>query len=301
MKVGTTDGPFDWLRERFGPVASSDERAVEVLLVHQTVVDPPLLERYPRLRGVIRLGVGYDKVDLEACQSRGIRVANIPDYCTEEVAQSALAFALDWARGHAELEGALRADPPKWQGLSLQRVKGVSELTFGAVGVGRIGGLALDLARRLGFQAVGFDLEPSRCVGTASLEELLAVADVVSVHVPLDAETRGIMDTAFFDQMQPGAFLVNTARGGLLGDSEALITALESGRLSGAALDVLPEEPHVESSAVFQHWQRFPGRLRITPHNAFHSQASARRLLQFAAAEIEHLRAHGHFKHDLWN
>lgn len=300
MKLGTTDGPVQWLRERFGVLAESPA-ATEVLLVHQTVVDATFLNDYPALRGIIRLGVGYDKVDLSACQTRNIDVANIPDYCTEEVALSAVAFALDWARGHAELEAALQLNPQPWQALSLARVKGVSQLTFGAIGVGRIGGRVLALAEGLGFRVVGYDTDPARCTGVDSLEALLAAADIVSLHVPLMEGTRGMLDARFFQRMRSGSLLINTARGGLLGDSHALIAALETGRLSGAALDVLPEEPNVQHSRVFRHWQMnaSAGRLRITPHNAFHSQASAQRLLEFAGAEVEHLRAHGRFKNSL--
>jgi len=300
MKVGTTDGPAKWLAKRFESVADS-AAATEVLLVHQTTVDAAFLEAYPSLRGIVRLGVGYDKVDLAACRARNIDVANIPDYCTEEVALSAVAFALDWARGHAELEGALHAYPEPWQALSLDRVKGVSQLTFGAIGVGRIGGRALNLAAGLGFQVTGYDTDPARCVGVDSLDALLAGADIVSLHVPLATDTRGMLRADFFQRMRPGAMLINTARGGLLGDSHALIAALETGQLAGAALDVLPEEPHVERSPVFRHWHlgRAAGRLRITPHNAFHSQASAQRLLQFAGAEVDHLAAHGRFKNSL--
>lgn len=299
MKVGTTDGPVKWLAERFGAVAVSPE-TTQVLLVHQTVVDVDFLQSYPALRGIIRLGVGYDKVDLSACQAHNIDVANIPDYCTEEVALSAVAFALDWARGHAELEGALQVNPEPWQALSLARVKGISQLTFGVIGVGRIGGRALDLAAGLGFQVAGYDTDPARCVGVDSLDALLAGADVVSLHVPLADGTRGMLDKDFFQRMRPGSLIINTARGGLLGDSHALIAALERGWLSGAALDVLPEEPQVQDSPVFRHWHlRNAGRLRITPHNAFHSQASSLRLLEFAGAEVEHLVAHGRFKNSL--
>lgn len=300
MKVGTTDGPVEWLCEHFGEDAVGLlDPQTEVLWVHQTVVDAAFLSAFPNLKGVIRLGVGYDKVDLAACAVRGIQVANVPDYCTDEVAQSAVAFALDWARGHRELEAALLADPLRWQKHSLERVRGISEMTFGAVGVGRIGQRALDLARAMGFQVKGFDVLPDRCLGADSLEALLGSADVVSVHVPLDPETKGMLNGPFFRKMKPGSMLINTARGGLLGDSRALVEALKEGRLSGAALDVLPEEPLVEASPVFQFWQSgaSAGKLRITPHNAFHSSASARQLLLSAAEEVERLRTQGTFKH----
>ena len=300
MKVGTTDGPQGWLQQRFGSnTLNHPGPDVEVLWVHQTVVDESFLARFPALRGIIRLGVGYDKIDLAACAKRGVQVANVPDYCTDEVAQSTLAFALDWARGHNELEAALHADPARWQHHSLHRIRGLQELTFGAIGVGRIGSRALDLARAVGFKTVGFDLIESRCHGASSLAELLDVADIVSLHVPLTPLTSGLVDALFIDGMKSGSFLINTARGGLLGDALALIEAIETNRLHGAAVDVLPEEPWVEDSALFQYVQsgKALGKLRITPHNAFHSSASANRLLESAAQEVERLRTAGTFKH----
>ena len=300
MKVGTTDGPQGWLQQRFGSnTLNNPNPEIEVLWVHQTVVDEPLLVQFPALKGIIRLGVGYDKINLAACTKRGIQVANVPDYCTDEVAESTLAFALDWVRGHRELEAALQTDPARWQRHSLPRIRGLQELTFGAIGVGRIGSRALDLARAVGFKTVGFDLIESRCHGASSLAELLNVADIISLHVPLTPLTSGLVDAKFLGGMKSGSFLINTARGGLLGDAHALIEAIETNRLHGAAVDVLPEEPRVEDSALFQYLQsgKAIGKLRITPHNAFHSSASANRLLESAAQEVERLRTVGTFKH----
>ena len=300
--IATTDGPATWLREQFPAHfcpwrAEGELPGVELLLVHQTVVDAAFLHRLPDLKGIIRLGVGYDKVDLKACRAVGVSVTNLPAYCTEEVALSALAFILDWSRGHGELEANLKGDPGRWQRHSLARIRGAKDVCVVVVGAGRIGSRVMRLAGGLGFRVLAYDPHVRVQEGQVDdLEMLLQTADVVTLHVPLDGQTAGLIDAAFLGAMKPDALLVNTARGGLLGDADALLHAIEHRGLS-ACFDVLPEEPEVERSPLFQHWQRgtFAGRLRITPHNAFHSQQSAHQLLLDARKELVHFQDFGTF------
>mgnify|MGYP000414901190 CR=1 FL=1 len=300
--IATTDGPAEWLEREFPEHccqwhSTGVLRGIELLLVHQTQVDLPLLHRLPDLKGVIRLGVGYDKVDLNACLQRGVSVTNLPGYCTEEVALSTLAFVMDWVRGHGELEANLKVDPARWQNHLLARVRGLKDVRVGVIGAGRIGSKVMQLAATLGFQICAYDPHVSVPEGRVDrLETLLQTADVVSLHVPLQAETAGLIDAAFISQMKDDALLINTARGGLLGDVNALLDGIRHRGMS-ACFDVLPEEPDIAQSPLFQHWLQgtYAGRLRITPHNAFHSAQSAEQLLADARQELVHFLQNGTF------
>ncbi len=265
--------------------------SIAVAIVHQTIVNGAFLDRYPRLKAVVRLGVGYDKVDLADCRSRGVQVANVPDYCTAEVADTAMAMILDFVRGVRELEAVLHAEPARWQQCSLPRIRRTATLTLGVIGAGRIGSAVLRRAVAFGFRRIFVDPAVDACEGAErvpDLPTLLARSDIVSLHVPLDETTRGMIDAEFIARMRPGALLVNTARGGLVGDEQALFDALATGRLAGVALDVLPIEPP-GSEPLIAAWQRqdprILGRLLINPHNSYFSCEAADEVRRLAAEE----------------
>jgi len=268
-----------------------DPAQLKVLVVHQTPVNASLLSAYPALQGVIRLGVGYDKVDLTACRERGIQATHLPDYCTCEVADTTLALILNLVRGGRELEAALRRHPDAWQTLSLPHIRRSTKLTLGVIGAGRIGAAVLARARPFGFRRVFYDPFVSSCEDAEALPELetlLEQADLVSLHLPLSESTRGLANAAFLARMKPGACLINTARGGLMADEPAWLQALLSGRIGALALDVLPVEPpgsEVLFQAWLQHKEALAGRLLIQPHQAFYSQESAQAARQEAAQE----------------
>jgi D-3-phosphoglycerate dehydrogenase len=308
MRVLYTD-PNDELaleRELLGAelaTAKSDPGAIEVLVVHQTIVDASLLERYPRLKGIVRLGVGYDKVDLDACRAQGISVAHVPDYCTNEVADTAMALILTLVRGTRELEAALREHPEIWQDLSLARIRRASSLVLGVVGAGRIGSAVLERARPCGFELIFQDPAVAACSGAQRVDTLVALlerADIVSLHLPLNASTQGLVNAEFLARMKPGSLLVNTARGGLLANEQALLDALTQGRLAGAALDVLPVEPPTDQP-LFTAWREnhpgLAGRLILNPHNAFYSRQAAESVRRLAAGEAARLLAGLSFRH----
>jgi phosphoglycerate dehydrogenase-like enzyme len=308
MRVLYTD-PNDELaleRELLGvelATAQSDPGAIEVLVVHQTIVDASLLEQYPRLKGIVRLGVGYDKVDLNACRAQGISVAHIPDYCTNEVADTAMALILTLVRGTRELEAALREHPEIWQDLSLARIRRASSLVLGVVGAGRIGSAVLERARPFGFELIFQDPAVAVCSGAQRVDtliELLERADIVSLHLPLNGSTRGLVNAEFLARMRPGSLLVNTARGGLLASDQALLDALTQGHLAGAALDVLPVEPPTDQP-LFKAWREnhpgLAGRLILNPHNAFYSRQATESVRRLAAGEAARLLQGHSFSH----
>ncbi len=242
---------------------------------------------YPRVRAVLRSGVGFDSLDLAAWGKRGVPVFNVPDYGTSEVADHAIALMLALARGTATFHDAIRSNPAGgWTHRTAPAVRRLRDAVFGIVGLGRIGLATALRARAFGMPIAFYDpylpagmeiaVAAQRC---ASLEELMRIADVVSAHAPGGEETRGMLGEAAFAQAKPGMILINTARGSLV-DLDALYEALKSGRILAAGLDVLPKEPADAQHPLIAAWlNREPwleGRLTLSPHAAWYSPASMR-------------------------
>lgn len=253
------------------------------LMTLRMAVPAEALARFPRLRVVVRMGVGYDRVDRAACAARGVRVCNVPDYGTEEVADTAMALALALRRGLPLYHDAMRgADPCAWGVLPGPVVRRLSAQGFGVVGLGRIGTAAALRAKALGFRVRFFDpFLPNgadRALGIAraeTLDELMATSDVLSIHCPLTRGTRGLVNAEALARLPGGAVVVNTARGPIL-DLDALEAGLRAGRIAAAGLDVLPVEPPTQPEPALlrayragEPWLR--GRLVVLPHVAFHS------------------------------
>jgi (S)-sulfolactate dehydrogenase len=224
-----------------------------IIVRNRTRVDRELLAQFPDLRAVGRLGVGLDNIDVEACRERGIAVMPATGGNTVSVAEYVIAAALILRRraydGTAEvLAGAW----PRQRMMGLE----VSGATLGLIGFGAIARATADRARALGMEVAAYDpflkAEDAAWAGAArheTVEGLLGASDVVSLHVPLTAETRGLIDARRIGLMKPGAVVVNTARGGIV-DEAALAAALKDGRLGGAALDVFETEPLKAGSAL---------------------------------------------------
>jgi D-3-phosphoglycerate dehydrogenase len=226
------------------------------------------LTRLPRLEAVATNATGFDHLDVEALAEAGVWCSNIAGYCTEEVAEHAIAMTLDLLRGVTTLDREVRAG--SWD-VFPRPPRRVAGACLGVVGFGRIGRAVAWRAKALRMEVVACDAlvddEQIQAEGVepVALDELLARADVVTLHAPLDGTTRGIVDAAAIERMRPGAFLVNCARGDLV-DHVALESALRSGRLGGAALDVLPSEPPGPDEPAFA----FP-RTIVNPHAAWYS------------------------------
>jgi glyoxylate reductase len=219
-------------------------------------VDAELLEAAGSgLRIVANFAVGYDNIDLEACRARGVTVTNTPDVLTNATAELAVALMLAAARRLGETERILRRG--EWTGWEPEQFLGreLAGGTIGIVGLGRIGSRVAELLQgfepRLLYSSrrARPELESNLGLEQRPLDDLLAEADIVSLHLPLTSETRHVIDAAALERFKPGAILVNTSRGGLV-DTDALIAALRSGRLGGAALDVFENEPDVPRELV---------------------------------------------------
>jgi D-3-phosphoglycerate dehydrogenase len=210
-------------------------------------INAKVIESLRQARAIVRYGIGVDNIDLEAARARSIPVCNVPDYCIDEVADQTLAFILATSRQVVRHHKHLRAG--QW-GLSmpLTNMTALRGRTIGVVGFGRIG---REVVRRLlAFKAVVLVFDPlvaateiaQAGASAATFEELLRASDVLTLHCPSTPQTRRMMNAAAFARMKPGAVLINVSRGDLV-DSEALLSALQTGALSAAALDVFDPEP----------------------------------------------------------
>lgn len=269
--------------ESLADLSDADCAAADGLMILRYKVTAADLARFPKLRAICRMGVGYDNLDRVAAAQRQIMILNVPDYGTTEVADHAIALTLALRRGLLLHLHAQRSEPPApWRYILDPLVRRSGVQTFGIVGLGRIGTAVALRAKALNFRVVFYDpnlpngVELGVGVGRAkTLEELLRMSDVLSVHAPLTPETRGMLGRKELALLPKGAVLVNTARGPIV-DVDAAGELLKAGHLAGVGLDVLPVEPPVEPvpEIVRAYRAREPwteGRLIITPHSAFHT------------------------------
>ncbi len=226
------------------------------------------------VRVIARAGTGLDAIDLEAARARGLFVYHTPDYCTSEVATHAVAQILALQRRLVDADRIARTDFGNWRALT--PIPPLDALTAGVVGGGRIGRAVM--ARLLPFVAhiltydPFLDSAPDGVERVDSLDELLRRSDIVTLHMPLTPETRGMIGARELGLLPDGAIVVNVSRGGLIDEAE-LRVALEGGRLAGAALDVFAPEPPPPDSPILG-----APRLLMSPHLAWYSSASERRV-----------------------
>ncbi|MBY5570533.1 C-terminal binding protein [Rhizobium leguminosarum] len=297
--------------------ASTDEASfapdrltrLDALIVWGAPLGPKSISHLTRCRGVVRYGVGYEKIDLAALRSAGIPFANNPDYGTEEVADHALAMILSLHRRLWEHDARARSYTSGWQVHSLKPLSRSNRATVGVVGVGRIGTAVINRLRPFGFRILGYDPgQPpghEKAIGyerTERLEELLVQSDIVTLHCPANAETRGLLNSDGLARLKPGAIVVNTARGELIEDLDALEAALRSGHLAAAAIDTLVKEPpgdHPLLTAWRNREDWLAGRLVITPHNAFYSDHAAVEMRRNAAKTVRILLDEGRLRNQV--
>jgi D-3-phosphoglycerate dehydrogenase len=263
-----------WRLEQCRTAADVVDRAGDaaVLVNQYAPITAEVLDALPGVRLVVRYGVGVDNVDVSAAAERGVWVANVPDYGTQEVADHAVALALTLLRGIPALSASVRGG--QWEYRVARPLRRLSELRFGLIGCGAIGSVAGQRAAAFGMDVVGVDVDetrprPGSGIRPVSLDELVATSDVISLHLGLTAATEHLVDDALLRRVKPGVVLVNTARGGLV-DSAALLAALDDGRVRAAGLDVLETEPPDEVG------RRLAGheRVVVTPHAAWYSEES---------------------------
>ena len=264
-------------------------RDAHIALTNKTVLGADAIDALPALRFIAVLATGYNVVDVAAARRRGIPVSNVPEYGSAAVAQHTLALLLelchrvgDHARAVAAGAWSRSPDFSFWLAPPIE----LSGLTIGIVGFGRIGRRVAALAHACGMRVIAHATLPRdapRYEGFAwrSILQLFAEADVVSLHCPLTADNVRFVDASLLARMKPTALLLNTARGGLV-DEAALAAALASGRLAGAAVDVLSSEPPHGDTALIG-----TRNCIITPHMAWASLAARRKLMAATVRNVE--------------
>ncbi len=268
-------------------VARAAAEADALIVVHTIPLGAPTLAALSRCRGIVRAGVGYDNIDLQAAGRHGIVVCNVPDYGTEEVADHALMLLLALARRLVPSERAIRAGA--WDVTTVFGAPRLRGRTLALLGCGRIGTAMALRGKALGMRVVFYDpYKPDgldKALGIERvhrLDELWPRAEFLSLHCPLTRQTRHVVNAATLAQMPAGAYVINTVRGPCV-DGPALCDALDSGRLAYAALDVVEREP-LDDERLRHH-----PRVLMTPHTAFYSVESFREMRRKGAEEARRL------------
>jgi D-3-phosphoglycerate dehydrogenase len=256
----------------------------DAVIVCYAQISAEVIRGLAKCKVIGRTGLGVDNIDVTAATERGIVVSYVPDYCRAEVSDHAMALLLALAR-KVPLSNAL-VQSGRWELPLIVPLRRLAGQVLGLIGFGNIPRAVAPKAKAFGLTVIAHDPYVSKDTLAAagvegvSFDELLARSDFISVHAPLMPQTRGLINAAAFRKMKTGAFIVNTARGPLI-DEPALIAALDSGHLGGAALDVVAAEPLAKDSALL-------GRdnVILTPHTAFYSVEALNELQTKCATDV---------------
>lgn len=318
IKERFSDSDIFFTKEKLHEFEASKANDFEIISVFvNSEVTKDVISRFPSLKFIATRSTGYDHINLDECKKRGIRVAFVPGYGNNTVAEFAFGLLLNLTR---KIYGAI--DRIKESGeFSYEGFRGIDlkGKTMGIIGTGRIGKEAIHIAKGFGMNVVAFDSyhddNAAKELGFSyvTLDELLASSDCISIHAPYNETTHHLINGGNVMKIKKGAYIVNTARGGII-ETEALITALEEGILAGAGLDVLEEEGEIKDEMKFLKEEergvassltkgksneqmktiienhvlmRMPNVL-ITPHNAFNTQEALERILSTTNDNIEH-------------
>jgi D-3-phosphoglycerate dehydrogenase / 2-oxoglutarate reductase len=259
-------------------------RDADAILVTYAKLPGELLRQFRRCKAIGRFGLGVDNIDIAAAAELGITVTYVPDYCMQEVSDHTMALLLALARKVPQSNALVQAG--RWDMPAVAPIHRLAGRVLGLVGFGNIPRALAPKAKAFGLRVVAHDPYVSQHALAAagvegmSFDRLLEISDFVSIHAPLLPATRGLFNAEVFRKMKQGACLINTARGPLV-DEDALLAALDSGRLVGAALDVVAVEPLPKQS-------RLIGRdnVVLTPHTGFYSVEALNELQTKCAADV---------------
>lgn len=266
-------------------------------------IDSKTLESLPNLKSIVTMSTGFDHIDIEECKRRNIAVSNIPKYGETTVAEHTFALILAISRRLKESFDRVEKGTYSPEGLTGFDLKGK---TLGVVGVGNIGAHVVKIAKGFDMQVLGYKRNPDQNLASqlgfsfVALDTLLSTSDIITLHIPYAGDTHHLLNQERFAKMRQGAIVINTSRGAVL-DTKALLQALESGKVGGAGLDVLEEEPILreekellskefdrekllsvlESHMLFRH-----PKVVITPHNAFNSHEALTKILDTTCENI---------------
>jgi len=259
-------------------------READAVLTQWAPITSEAIAAMERCKVIVRYGIGVDNVDLEAAGRKGIPVVNVPDYALEEVADHAMALLLALSRKLPQV-GALIRDG-HWQTNPCRPMRSLRGQRLGLAGFGNIARHVASRAQAFGMQVAAYDpfvkAEAFESLGVQAVDfdDLLEASDSISVHLPLNADTRHLFNDRAFSRMKPGATLINTSRGGVV-HTEDLEAALAAGRLGGAGLDVLEDEPINADSPLIAMPQ-----VLLTSHCAWYTEDALDRLKSYAAMEV---------------
>jgi D-3-phosphoglycerate dehydrogenase len=256
----------------------------DVLIVQWAPVTQSVIQSLPKLKAIVRYGIGIDNIALDAARDQGVKVSNVPDYCIDEVADHSFALALSLARQLSAIDRQVRQNV--WKIVPPRPMSASREMTFVTIGYGRIARAVLERARACKFHLAIYDPYlpanmnvPEDIRRLDDIDKTLKTADILSLHLPLTQDTHHLMNSAAFSKMKANSILINTARGSLV-DTVALANALQSGQIAGAALDVFEREPLEED-----HPLRSSATALLTSHVAWYSEMSVPELQRLAAEE----------------
>jgi D-lactate dehydrogenase len=281
----------------------ADAEAVSTFIYSR--LNRSVLEQLPHLKLIATRSTGFDHIDLDYCEQHDVAVCNVPTYGDNTVAEHVFALLLTLSHRMDQAIDRTRKGDFSSRGLQGFDLQGK---TFGVVGTGNIGRHAIRIARGFGMEVVAYDVKPdaeaAEQIGFTyvDMDELLRRADVISLHVPSTPETRHLLSHEEFEQMKECAVIINTSRGNVI-DSQALVRGLAEGKVCGAGLDVLPEEPVIREEAellrsVYERKHNLDAlladhvliRLRnviVTPHSAFNTREAVSRILETTVDNIE--------------
>lgn len=268
---------------------------IEVLLVFKKTINEAYLKKFNNVKYIIQYGVGYDNVDLDYIKSKNITLCNTPDYGTDEVSNTAFSFLLAISRGVMRYDSLAKSvDPSKsWQENTLKDIRRLNQLNLGVIGAGRIGSSLILKANQLKIKTAFYDpyvkTGHDKIINSKrydSLDDLIINSDVISINAPLNDSTNALIDSDFIEKMKDGASIINTGRGKIIKDLDIIYNALKSNKLNSVALDVLPDEPPLESK-LLSAWRNneswASGRIIINPHTAYYSKESFQEMKRKAA------------------
>lgn len=296
--VTANPGDLSWdFLEKYGtltvydrsPVDTIYERAkdADIVILNKTPMSRATVEKLPRLKMIALLATGYNIIDCDACDEHGVSVVNIPSYSASAVAQQTFAFILEYANRIAlHSDSVLSGEWANYPDFCYQLapLKELLDKTIGIIGYGKIGRRVAEIAKAFEMNVLVNTAHPEKYaeedINFTDLDTLLAKSDIVTIHCPLTPQTEKMVNAGFISKMKDGAFLVNTSRGGEL-DEEAVKAALDSGKLSGAGVDVLSVEPPVPENPLFH-----TKNIYITPHIAWASYDTRVRLMHILEENI---------------
>lgn len=274
-------------------------RDADAIINQYAPISRRVIESLEKCRVITRYGVGVDTIDLDAATEKGICVANVPDYCMDEVADHALALLLDVTRKVSLANQYVKSG--KWDFKVTQPIYRLRGRVLGLVGFGKIPQALADKVKPLGLRVIAYDpyvpeaVAKEKGVSLVSLDDLCRQADIISVHAPLTPSTRGMIGKRQFALMKKDAFVINTSRGPVI-DEEALVAALRDGQIAGAGLDVVEVEPIRSDHPLLQ-----MENVVLTPHVAWYSEESEAEMRVKAALGVVDVLLHGEYPKYLVN